>query len=91
MRYTQEQMDVAIKEWEHSGLSKKAFCSDRGITYSTFHYWCKRLSGSGGFTEVKMASSPASSSKACELIFPSGIRMVFVEQPSVQWLRELVS
>lgn len=91
MRYTQEQMDVIIKEWQQSGLSKKAFCSQRGITYHTFHYWCKRMSGSRGFAEVKVKSSSHCSSNAYELIFPSGVRMMFTEQPSVQWLRELVS
>lgn len=89
MRYTQEQMEVTITEWQHSGLSKKAFCLQRGITYHTFHYWCKRLSASAGFAEVKMASSD-STPNGYELIFPSGVRMVFTEQPPVQWLRELV-
>ena len=91
MRYTQEQMDATIKEWQQSGLSKKDFCLQRGITYHTFHYWYKRLSGSVGFAEVNVRPSSHFSSSAYELIFPSGVRMMFTEQPSVQWLRELVS
>lgn len=91
MRYTQEQMDVVVKEWQQSGLNKKAFCRQRGITYQTFHYWSKRLVGWRGFAEVKVASSPPCGSNACELIFPSGARMVFNEQPSADWLRKLVS
>ena len=91
MRYTQEQMDATIKEWQQSGLSKKDFCLQRGITYHTFHYWCRRLSGSGGFAEVNVRTSSHCNSNAYELIFPSGVRMMFTEQPSVQWLRELVS
>jgi transposase-like protein len=90
MRYTEEQMNIVIKEWQQSGLSKKAFCHQRGITNSTFHYWLKRFSGSGGFAEVKVRSSSHCSSNACEVVFPSGVRMMFSEQPSVQWLRELV-
>ena len=83
-------MQVTIKEWEESGLSKKSFCKDRNIVYQTFQYWCKRLEviPSAGFTEVRMSDQQPANS--CELIFPSGIRMRFSEQPSVSWLRELV-
>jgi len=90
MKHTQEQIQGAIKEWQQSGLSKKAFCLERGITYQTFHYWCKRLSASSGFTEIKVARSSHRGISEYELIFPSGVRMVFQEQPSVNWLRELV-
>lgn len=90
MRYTQEQMEATIKEWKQSGLNKKAFCRQHGITYPTFHYWYKRISGPSGFTEVKVASSPAGGGSAYELVFPSGARMVFQEAPAVAWLRELV-
>ena len=89
MRHTQEQMLATIQEWQKSGLSKKAFCRQREITYQTFHYWCKRvLSGKAkGFTEVKVVDQGHCT---CELIFPSGARMVFQDQPSVVWVRELV-
>ena len=89
MRHTQEQMQAAIKEWRQSGLSKKTFCKQQNFTYPTFHYWCKRLKEvpAGGFTEVKIERVQAS---GCEVIFPSGTRMVFQGEPSVCWLRELV-
>ena len=90
MKYTQEQMELTIKEWEQSGLNKKAFCRERGITYPTFHYWYKRLSGSSGFTEIAVASPSLSATNSYELVFPSGTRMVFQEEPPVTWLRELV-
>lgn len=90
MKYTQEQMEVAIKEWQQSGLSKKAFCQQRGIPNPTFHYWYKRLASSSGFAEVKVAPSCPNPRGGYELVFPSGVRMVFQEAPSVTWLRELV-
>jgi len=54
MKYTSEQMQLAIHEWQISGLSKKAFCRERDIMYQSFHYWYKRLikTPSPGFTEV---------------------------------------
>lgn len=89
MKHTKEQMESTIKEWQNSGLSKKAFCRDREITYQTFHYWNKRLMSAGmsGFSEVKL-SLPAETN-GFELTFPSGVRMTFQGQPSATWLREL--
>jgi hypothetical protein len=29
-----------ITEWEQSGQSKKAFCTERGLVLSTFQWWC---------------------------------------------------
>ncbi|MEO8471652.1 MAG: hypothetical protein ABI477_05640 [Chryseolinea sp.] len=89
MKHTQEQMQATINEWKHSGLSKRAFCRDRGITYQTFHYWYKRVSSiSSGFTELNVVSHPPTN--ACELSFTSGVRMVFHNEPSVSWLLELI-
>jgi hypothetical protein len=90
MRYTQEQMQVTVNEWQNSKLSKKEFCRERNINYPTFHYWYKRLKTpvSSGFMEVGVAGEQRSGT--CELIFPSGARMMFNDQPSVSWLRELV-
>ena len=91
MRYTQEQKQATVNEWEKSGQSKKAFCLERNINYATFHYWHKRLKEplSPGFTEVSVAVRQHTST--CELTFPSGARLVFNDQPSASWLRELVS
>lgn len=90
MRHTSEQMQATIIEWQTSGLSKKAFCRDRKITYQTFHYWCKRLlfSNATGFEEVKIPSRTPSDTM--ELSFPSGVRITFQGQPSASWLREVV-
>ena len=47
-----------LEEQAASGLSKKAFCADRGINVATFYYWQRRLSelpseeASMGFHEV---------------------------------------
>ena len=92
MKYTSEQMQLAIDEWQASGLSKKAFCRERNITNQTFHYWFKRLnkisSPSPGFTEVTIQSGGRTS--GCEIIFPSGARMILQEEPSASWLREVL-
>jgi hypothetical protein len=90
MKYTSEQMQLAINEWQTSGLSKKAFCRERNITNQTFHYWIKRLNkiSSPGFTEVTIQTDERTS--GCEIIFPSGARMVLQGEPSASWLREVL-
>ena len=47
-----------LKEWNESGLSQKNFCNDRRISYSTFHYWRKKLnSKTEQFVELKLNQS----------------------------------
>ncbi len=90
MRQTQEQMQNAINEWGQSGLSKKAFCRQRNITYQTFHYWIKRLESvsNSGFTEIKV--NDRTIGVGHEIVFPSGTRMILQGEVSVNWLRDLV-
>lgn len=90
MKHTSDQMQLAINEWQTSGLSKKAFCRERNITYQTFHYWCKRLSSAPdkGFTEMIVQANERVG--GCEIIFPSGARMILQGEPSANWLREVL-
>ena len=90
MKYTSEEMQLVIKEWQSSGISKKAFCRQRNIKDHTFHYWCRRLkkTSSPGFTEVALDSG--TDAGKFEIIFPSGVRMILQGEPSPVWLREVV-
>jgi hypothetical protein len=90
MKHTSEEMQGVIKEWQTSGLSKKAFCRQRNIKEHTFHYWCRRLieTSSRGFTEVALDSGPGAGK--FEIIFPSGVRMILPGEPSPVWLREVL-
>ena len=90
MKRTSEQMQVVISEWQTSGLNKKEFCIQRNIEYHTFHYWCKRLlsAPAKGFTEMRVQRHEPIGE--CEIMFPSGARMILRGEPSVSWLRELL-
>jgi hypothetical protein len=90
MRYTAEQIQVAINEWQVSGLSKRTFCHQRDICHQTFYNWIKRANQttSSGFTEVTLP--PRERTGGCEIIFPSGARMVFAGEPTASWLREVL-
>ena len=90
MKYTSDQIQVAVNEWQVSGLSKKAFCVQRNICPQTFYNWLKRINPTepSGFTEVTLTSHRQAG--ACEIIFPSGARMIFTGEPSASWLREVL-
>lgn len=90
MKYTAEQIQVTINEWQVSGLSKKAYCIQRNICPQTFYNWLKRTDQtvSPGFTEVALPGHERGSS--CEVIFPSGARMLLHGEPSASWLREVL-
>lgn len=83
-------MQAMYDEWCQSGMSRKAFCREKGIGYATFNYWCKRLSDTGrsGFTEVAL---PSVQTGTIELTLPSGARLSFQELPSTSWLKELLN
>jgi transposase-like protein len=90
MRYTAEQIQVAIHEWQASGLSRKAFCVQHDICPQTFYNWLKRINQSptSGFTEVRLPLRERV--EGCEIIFPSGARMIFGDEPTASWLREVL-
>ena len=85
-----EQKRLVYTRWQESGLSRMAFCKREQISYASFNYWHKQFSEEkppAGFSEVVL--SPPSSCTT-ELIFPSGVRMVFHSEPPAGWLKELL-
>jgi hypothetical protein len=41
--YTKQKMLAYYKEWQESGLGKKAYCTQKGLNASTFFYWIRKL------------------------------------------------
>lgn len=67
-------MAQILEEQAASGLSKKAFCAQRGIHPAKFYYWQRRLQDpescpttEAGFTELPMRTFPE-----LEVRLPSG-------------------
>jgi hypothetical protein len=89
MSTTSEKMFELHGQWKQSGISRMAFCKQESLNYATFNYWHKQFSSDQekGFTEIPIKEKSIFSS---ELIFASGVRMVFHTAPCVSWLRELV-
>ena len=51
------EMRLVIEEYAASGLGRKQFCEQRGITLTTFDYWRRELRGKPGLLKVKVAAS----------------------------------
>ena len=75
-RYSAEDRERLIREQAQSGLTKTAFCEQRGINLGTFHGWGKQpnraLIRKPVFAEVDVSSyTPAS----VEVLLPNGARV----------------
>lgn len=89
-----EKGQAMLEAWRQSGLTRREFCIQHNVSYSTFNYWCRRLSADApaGFTEIEVKSkSPATLGIGLEVVFPSGVKLVFGKEPCASWLKNLVS
>lgn len=86
-----EQMAQVLKAQSCSGLSKKAFCAEHGITPSMFYYWQRRLSEGQGspVPEPNFRQVVLDRSAELELRLPGG-QWIGVRASSVRALGLLV-
>lgn len=75
-------MFTLVRQWRDSGLTRKEFCTQHGITIAKFGYWIARWKedqsgGDSGF--ISMGSSMTGNVPAISVVYPNGIR---VEVPS---------
>lgn len=88
--YWQQQFD----HWQHSGLSGKAFCKQRELSYHQFTYWRRKLeqvdpdqptaSLASGF--VRVTALPTPSSGELVLSLPSGVSITGLNAGNVELL-----
>ncbi len=94
---TRQHMFAMIEQWQQSALTQKAFCEQHSIRYYVFHYWYKRYrlqqpgaeNNAGSFVKLQVAKP--SSAGSVEINFPGGIRILFHEPVSSNYLKVLVS
>jgi hypothetical protein len=90
-----ERMFELIEQWQQSGLSQKAFCEQHSTRYYVFHYWYKRYrqnkeeGNNSSFVKLQIAKPAGTSS--VEIIYPGGIRLLFHEPVSSNYLKGLIS
>ena len=94
------------KEWQESGLDKKAYCSQRALNASTFFYWIKKLalqkeflssSSTAGFTELALPAQIQTAAQAndgaslvLEIEYPSGARLKLYRQTEASFIKSLL-
>ncbi len=92
-----EQMFQLIEQWQQSGLTQNTFCQQQSIKYHVFHYWYKRYreqhsgdqSNVGSFVKLQIAKPTSAGS--VEICYPDGMRIIFHEPVSSNYLKALVS
>lgn len=73
--HQREQMEIEIQKWRESGLRKKEYCKQQGITISAFGYWITRINQSKGKGFVSLISAPRPETSCIEVIYPNGVRL----------------
>jgi hypothetical protein len=93
-RRTKEEMFPMVELWQHSGLSKKRFCEEKGIVKSVFHYWYKKYreeDGQGGFIPL-IADTPHSGIQgpSIEVQYPNGVVLKLPASTPASLVRQYV-
>lgn len=90
------------EEWESSGLSVKAYSTQKGISPSTFSYWVRKFknekpdtakaNGKQGFSQITAFEGQVfSGAKAVATIhFPSGTRLELFYPAGVDFIKALI-
>ena len=90
---TREQVAAILVEWEHSKLSKKEFCSLKGINYQTFIGWIvnrrnREQEGERKFVPIRVEA--ATSDVFAELHLSTHKKIVFRQAVSAEFIRTLL-
>lgn len=91
-----QQMFQIIEQWKQSGLSQKVFCEQQSMRFHKFYYWykCYRKvneiadENSRDFVKLKIEKPPVASS--VEIHYPGGVRVLFYEPVSSNYLKVLI-
>ncbi|RMG33955.1 MAG: hypothetical protein D6720_10530 [Gammaproteobacteria bacterium] len=82
-----------VDAWQSSGLTRKAYCLEQGLRYSSFGYWVRKLREaeapppSAGFVPVALAEPHT---MGLSLALPSGVEIRGIEQAHLRLVRELL-
>jgi transposase-like protein len=81
-RWTPGEKRRLVAQWQHSGLSRLAFCRKHSLCYHTFRLWVQEVAQEGGdrFVEVKLSADGIAKPEAerfalAELTAPNGWRV----------------
>jgi hypothetical protein len=92
-----QQMFEFIEQWKQSDLSQRAFCQQQSMRFHKFYYWYKCYRRQHETIDnhserfVKLEIEKPSVASSVEVHFPDGIRLLFHEPVSSNYLKTLIS
>lgn len=95
----QEKMYALVEQWEATGLSKKEFSQQAGVTYDSFLYWAQKYSRERNLTQKKPAEIfvplqmeyPANmQGSSVEVTYPNGVKLTCPPSISFEELQQLI-
>jgi len=96
-RHNESTMRIYYDKWQCSGLSKKAFATQEGLSCSTFYYWVGKFEGSARNRSSRTGfASIAIEEVVCEAViarvrYPSGVVVEWHGSPdTVHFLKQLL-
>jgi hypothetical protein len=95
---SREAAEELVKEFEASGLSRKQFCEQRGLSLGTLDLYRKRhrLASDGGepkgrLVRVKLSAERAQGGSGLQLVLGGGLRVEVGESFDEETLKRLLS
>jgi len=78
MKERGDYMFTLVVQWRESGLTRKEFCLQHGITLAKFGYWIARWRedgsvGDSGF--IPMGSPGVAGHSVLSVVYPNGVRL----------------
>jgi hypothetical protein len=85
-----------IEQWMASGMSKRTFCEQQGVSYYTFQYWYRMYTAkqpvNGQLLPVTLTDSSTSNSECIRLKGAQGIEVELpLTERSIHLLKALLS
>ena len=78
MKERREYMFTLVRQWRDSGLTRKEFCTQHGITIAKFGYWIARWKedqSGGGSGFIPMGTATAGNPSVISVVYPNGVRL----------------
>lgn len=80
-----------LREWEQCSLTQRDFCTAKGIAYSTFQYWSKRLKGTAERPRFIAMAKEEKLRPEISILFNNGIRIIVSDSVGFEELSRIIS
>ncbi len=89
---TRQEKEELVLQWQQSGMCRKEFCLQNGITYNSLVSWCKQFKDkktATAFTEVKIPAV-ATSGLFVQVHLSKGARIDFFHFVPSDYIQALI-